>query len=343
MNNKSNHQANIVRITELLPHTNADTLELIHIGDYQVVVKKGQFKPGNLAVYIQPDSIVPQTEPFKFIWAQYAEGPQGCKHERRVPHETLAHKLIDLCLSCNAVLVNGVMEVPEKRRRITVRKFRGEWSEGLIMPLSDFIVPNATCLNENGWNEGDDVAELIGITHYDPDRGKENTGDNAQAPRHRSRWPRSWKGWLYFLLSKLGIKLNSQTDGWDRGTDIGLPIYDIEALKNHSGVLIEGEPVIVTEKIHGSNARFVFLDGTMHAGSRTLWKSPKSSCIWRKALAQNTWIERWCREHEGYALYGEVVPTQKGFTYGCKEGEVKFFVFDIRTPDGNWQELTENM
>ena len=66
---KANHQANIVRVTEVKPHGNADTLEIIPIGEYQVVSKIGQFKVGDLAVYIQPDSVVPQTEPFRFIWA----------------------------------------------------------------------------------------------------------------------------------------------------------------------------------------------------------------------------------------------------------------------------------
>jgi len=69
---KSNHQANIVRISELLPHNNSDNLALVKIGGYQVVVRKDQFKIGDLAVYIQPDSVVPQTEPFRFIWEQYA-------------------------------------------------------------------------------------------------------------------------------------------------------------------------------------------------------------------------------------------------------------------------------
>src|SRR5207253_2194699 len=62
---KANHQANIVRLGEPRVHTNADSLELFDIGGYQVVVKKGQFASGDLAVYIQPDSVVPQTEPFK--------------------------------------------------------------------------------------------------------------------------------------------------------------------------------------------------------------------------------------------------------------------------------------
>ena len=94
--------------------------------------------------------------------------------------------------------------------------------------------------------------------------------------------------------------------------------------------------VVVTEKVHGSNARFVYLDGEMYAGSRQLWKAKDSNCVWRKALKQNPWIEDWCKEHEGFALYGEVVPTQGGFSYGCKDGEVKFFWFDIYTPGKEW-------
>src|SRR5271168_2482625 len=108
---KASHQVNVIQIHEdmIRPHPDPDTtsLELIDIGGYQVVVRKGQFKPGEgtLAVYIQPDSVVPQTEPFRFIWEEH-------------------------------VGLDGT--VPEKRRRVTVRKFRKEWSEGLLLPVTDF-------------------------------------------------------------------------------------------------------------------------------------------------------------------------------------------------------------
>jgi hypothetical protein len=35
-------------------------------------------------------------------------------------------------------------------------------------------------------------------------------------------------------------------------------------------------------------------------------------------------------------LYGEIVPTQKGYDYGVKDGAVKFFAFDVRRPDGSY-------
>jgi RNA ligase len=300
---KENHKTLVVRITEILPIKDADKIELVKFGmPYQCVSQKGTFKVGDLAVYIQPDSVVPCTEPFKFIWEAYIQ-------------------------------TDGT--VPEKRRRITVKKMRGEWSEGLLLPISDFSLQDLI-IDAHGKASallpsiGDDVSDRLGITHWDPDTGQENsTGQNIHAPNLKKKYPRSIRGWVYMLWRYLK---------GDRRThvDFSLPVYDVEALKNYRNAIDPGTPVVVTEKIHGSNARYVFLDGTMYAGSRTLFKSPSSNCIWREALKQNRGIEEWCREHEGFALYGEVVPTQKGFDYGCRPGEAKFFLFDIRHPDGHW-------
>lgn len=317
---KSNHQVNIVRVAELLPHTNADSLELINIGGYQVVVKKGQFTVSDLAVYIQPDSVVPQTMPFAFIWERFTQPDY-------TPDSTAL--------------------VPEKRRRITVRKFRGEWSEGLLLPIADF--PELT--KHNGlidvytpdFTEGTDVSDLLGITHYDPDKGTESTsGENMSGPRRVNRphyRPRTVKGWFFYLLRKLGLRRDERYHS--EVIDFEAPVYDVEAYKNHKDAIQDGEIIEVTEKIHGSNARYVFLDGKMYAGSRNLWKSPTSNCVWRKALVQNPWIQVICEANPGYILYGEITPTQKGFDYGNQTGSVRFFLFDIRTPEGEWLTRTE--
>lgn len=301
---KSNHQANVVSITEILPHPDPDTtsLELVTIRGYQVVVKKGQFTIGSLAVYIQPDSVVPQTEPFKFIWETY-------------------------------VGLDGT--VPVKRRRITVRKFRGQYSEGLLLPVYDFPELLDSTLTghfvERDYPVGSDVSELLGITHYVPEVDVESTkADTASAPKKKFKYPKTFRGWFNFIKRYLTGGRKAAT----RDVSFSLPTYDVEAFKNYKGTFGEGELVVVTEKIHGSNARFIFLDGEMYAGSRTQWKARGGNDVWNKALAQNPWIENWCRNHEGYALYGEVTPTQKGFDYGTKN--VQFFLFDIRNPQGYW-------
>ena len=48
----------IVRIT-VIPHPDADAIELAQVGGYVSVVRKGEFKTGDLAVYIPEDFVVP--------------------------------------------------------------------------------------------------------------------------------------------------------------------------------------------------------------------------------------------------------------------------------------------
>jgi hypothetical protein len=345
---KANHQANIVRIKEIYPHTNADTLEIIPIGEYQVVSKKGQFKVGDLGVYIQPDSVVPQTEPFRFIWEPYVDDynndPSRCKHKDTGPTRELPGEYLTECVDCHAIIHEDPKDmeptVPEKKRRITVRKFRGEWSEGLLLPVSDFgiVDKGAYCdyLETYSWMEGSDISDFLGITHYDPDTGKEDGADEFAPKAKKTRYPKTLKGWLRFLLSK--IRFFRKAQFLEETDSLGIPVYDVDALKNYPNTFVAGEQVSVTEKIHGSNARYLFLDGVMYIGSRNKWTAPGSSNPFRNALKKNSWIEEWCRAHEGYVLWGEVTPTQGNFDYGSKEPQ--FFVFDIRTPDGKWLDKT---
>ena len=48
----------IVRVT-VIPHPDADAIELAQVGGYVSVVRKGEFKTGDLAVYIPEDFVVP--------------------------------------------------------------------------------------------------------------------------------------------------------------------------------------------------------------------------------------------------------------------------------------------
>lgn len=319
MEKKANHQAKVVRIESIRVHTNADTLELVDIPDtdYQVVVKKGEFKVGDLGVYIQPDSIVPQTEPFRFIW----EGQIG---------------------------IDGV--VPEKRRRITVRKFRKEYSEGLLLPLSAFSEGEGTLFRYEGeiYNEdfiplveaGTDVSEFLNITHYNPPEPIENF--NGPQPKPYKWMPKSIRGWFFYLLRLIGLDPEKRVGGRPApGPKNNPQVYDVESIRNYKHAFVDGEEVVATEKIHGSNARFQFSDGKMFAGSHYQWKHPDAKCIWNEALKQLPWIEEWCRANENYTLYGEVTPTQDGYRYGTTGDEVKFFIFDIMKPDGKFIEVGE--
>jgi hypothetical protein len=347
--NKANHQANVVRIEQVLPHPDPETtnLELIPIGEYQVVVRKGEFKVGDLGIYIYPDSVVPQTEPFAFIWQPYFDAqqnvPGACPH---IDPATGPLTVVDgtngeVCLMCGAL---NPFLVPEKKRRITVRKFRKEWSEGLLLPATDFpklyevgsSVPGVPSESlALSVNVGDDVADIIGVTHYDPESDGESTkADSAAGPKRKQKggYPKTLKGWLKFLWRYFTSDKNLFEP---IEVSFTIPTYDVDSLKNYPNAFEKGEPVFVTEKIHGSNSRFMFLDGVQYAGSHFQWKRIGGGDVWNKILVQHPWIGEWCQAHPGKALYGEAVPTQGKFTYGCKKDETKFFVFDVWDSEEN--------
>ena len=300
----STHRVNVVRIEEVLPCPNSDKLGIVYVGGYQVVVQKEAYRVGDLALYVQPDTVVPVHTAFSFLW----EG---------VPPQE---------------------EVPARKRRITVRKFRGNWSEGLLMPLSEFgqyfPISNFTLINGLPVCKGDDVAELLGFTHY---------VEPEPVPQMHSKqykgYPKSLRGWFFYILAKLHI-YRPVVYGADqcKAPKQFSPVYDVEGFKNYPRTFTDGEEVFVTEKIHGSNGRYQFgsADQKMHVGSHNYWKSEKSTCIWRRALAQHPWLSEFCTQHPDHTVYLEVVPTQKGYTYGCTDDQTKVFVFDVLRPDGTW-------
>lgn len=61
--------ASIQQIDKVLPAENSDNLELAIIGGWQCVIKKGEFKPGDLCVYFEIDSILPEDKD----WAKFLE------------------------------------------------------------------------------------------------------------------------------------------------------------------------------------------------------------------------------------------------------------------------------
>lgn len=57
----------VVTIDEILPIEGADRVEQAVVGGWHIMTRKGQFKPGDPAIYFEIDSKVPETEPFKFL------------------------------------------------------------------------------------------------------------------------------------------------------------------------------------------------------------------------------------------------------------------------------------
>ena len=59
--------ASIQKISELLPIEYADNIEIAIVNGWQTVVKKGEFKPLDLCVYFEVDSLLPVKDVFSFM------------------------------------------------------------------------------------------------------------------------------------------------------------------------------------------------------------------------------------------------------------------------------------
>lgn len=165
-------------------------------------------------------------------------------------------------------------------RRIRVRRLRGVMSQGLLVPAPE------------GAQEGDDVAEALGVTRYEPPLSTSMGGGEDGVPP-RGHWP----------------------------------VYDVESWHRYKHLLAEGEPVFIQEKIHGANGRWLFDGEKMHCGSRTTWKR-EGSTIWWHALNQNPWLEALCRDNPGVCCYGEVFGQVQDLRYGAGRNDLFARLFD---------------
>lgn len=113
---------------------------------------------------------------------------------------------------------------------------------------------------------------------------------------------------------------------------------DIENLRNFVDVLEDGEEVVVTEKLHGTNCRVGMIEGEPMAGSMSLRRKRPDA---PEAMASNTYwfpytlpavqalIEAMGARYRQCILFGEVYGSRiQDLHYGCK-GVFGFRAFDI--------------
>ena len=111
----------IVLIEKVINHPNADVLDIATVlGDYPVIVKRDEYKVGDLAGYIPIDSIVPDTEQFYFLCPKAYEKFED--ENGQIQNRPLGPKF-------------AVGEVPEKYRIIKAKKIRNVYSQGMLVIL----------------------------------------------------------------------------------------------------------------------------------------------------------------------------------------------------------------
>ena len=72
LNSKGERElAYVVLIDNIFSIEGADRVELAVVGGWHIMTRKGQFKPGDPAIYFEIDSKVPETEPFAFLASKH--------------------------------------------------------------------------------------------------------------------------------------------------------------------------------------------------------------------------------------------------------------------------------
>lgn len=122
--------ATIRRIDLLEPIEGADKIEVATVGGWKVVCQKGLYVPGDLAVYFEIDSWIPnKVAPFLTKAGQYPKVFEGVEGER-----------------------------------LKTIKLRGQLSQGLLIPLAEI---NQHFTATPHWSEDEDVTEILGIKKWE--------------------------------------------------------------------------------------------------------------------------------------------------------------------------------
>jgi len=105
-----------------------------------------------------------------------------------------------------------------------------------------------------------------------------------------------------------------------------LPYYDIESARKYGRLFQPDEEVVVTEKIHGANARYTYHQGRMWCASRGQFKLRDPADLWWGVAERMGLEERLARVCPGVAIFGEVYGQVQDLKYGVTGA--RFVAFD---------------
>lgn len=200
--------ASIEIIKDVIFHPNADALDIVKILGWQAITKRGEFKAGDKIVFVVIDTILPNAP-----WSEF-----------------LADK-----------------NNPEKPIRLRTVKLRGEYSQGLVLPLT--VLPE----NVQGWHEGADVGGALGIKKYEKEIPAQLSGE---------------------VLGGFPSYICAQTD-----EDNGLSNPDLvkEVLRN--------KWITITQKLDGSSCTIIIEDTEIKfvCSRRLSLKETKENSFWKAA------------------------------------------------------------
>ena len=294
----STFDCKVVPIT-ILPHPNAEKLELAQVADYRCVVGKDLYKTGDLVAYIPEAAVIPEDQ-LQFFGYWNEEQNKG--------------------------LLAG-----SKGDRVKAVKLRGEVSQGLVFPVNKIAMYLGQPDRE--FVVGDDVAPLLGITKYEPPIPVGMAGEvyNAGQAVTVDYDIENLKKYPDVLQEGEEVIFTEKLHG--TSFQIGLlPIMDKYHHDDHFRVKTEDGEGYFFIGSKGLGAQGLCFKDVEANTNNVYVRAARQFKLFEKLL-------KLCNEmlelngltdfEEPLILQGEVFGAVQDLTYGAKQGEIFFRAFDI--------------
>lgn len=219
----------------------------------------------------------------------------------------------------------------DRKFRVRTIKLRKQISQGLVLPLS--VLPKRI----SGYNEGDDVTEILKVRKFDPQADKEREIAEQQLKNSKNKFTSYMSKFGWFR--KLFIWLFPKSDkGWPKF--IKKTDEDRIQLFPNFCEQYSNKTFCITEKVDGQSATYVLAKTGRNkfdfmVCSRNLrLRKPDNSSYW--TIAQNLNIEQFLRDiindKDYVALQGEIIGTGiQGNKY--KVDGYDFYAFNLIYPN----------
>lgn len=138
--NMSRKLASVQKVKAIKPIEGADRIEIVQVLNWNCVAKKGEYQVGDKVIYFEIDSLLPDIPMLEWL--------KGSSWSQKL-----------------------------NKYKISTHKFRGQISQGLVIPIKDLKELYNQINDNNGIaypinimapTEGDDLTELLNIEKYEP-------------------------------------------------------------------------------------------------------------------------------------------------------------------------------
>ena len=290
------------KIQKILPHDNADALEIAVVSNFPCIVKKDTFKEGDVVFYIRDDAKLVEYDHWKDFMSKYGDPcafiTQDCYHPEKFTWQ------------------ESLLKYLGSGGRVKTIKLRGKVSMGILMKPEDLGLGSGLT-----W-EG---AEKINAKIADPESGAAFLEETFGIAHWTA--PQTDIGDLNVLHAGLEDSIpKSDEENWENLDEADLHL---------------GSEALITKKLDGTSCTIICrADGTWSIASRSNTLKPESDNVYTKytgeAVKAGLWYAK--KHNTTIAFQGEVCCTAVQRMGINKDKELNdFFIYKCYSPnETNW-------